>query len=141
VRAAARAAKPVMHARLKPANLRAISGKQVLAYTGIGDPQKFYDTLATFGCWLSATQSFGDHHMFTSQDAENLLMRADSDALELVTTEKDFARLGKVEGPLGALRARTHVLPVELVFDVASDGEAIITHTLQAHDRRRLANA
>jgi len=141
VRAAARAAKPVMHARLKPTNLRAISRKQVLAYTGIGDPQKFFDTLSTFGCWLTAQQVFGDHHMFTTKDAEHLLMLADSEGLELVTTEKDYARLGNVDGPLGELRTRSHVLPIQLAFEVRSDGNAIITNTLKAYDRRRLANA
>lgn len=138
VRAAARAAKPVMSAQLKPANVRAISGKKVLAYTGIGDPQKFYDTLSTFGCWLSATQSFGDHHMYSEADAKNLIRRADEERLELVTTEKDFVRLSHQSGPLAALKERTHVLPVTLEFEVKTDPEAIIRKTLDAYQKRRL---
>lgn len=138
VRAAARAAKPVMRAWLKPANVRAISGAKVLAYSGIGDPQKFYDTLSTFGCWLSATQSFGDHHVFSEADAKNLITRADSERLELVTTEKDFVRLSHTTGPLAELKARSHVLPVSLEFEVKTDAAAIIGKVEAAYHARRI---
>lgn len=138
VRAASRAAKPVMSAWLKPANVREISGQKVMAYTGIGDPQKFYDTLSTFGCWLSATQSFGDHHMFSEADAKNLITRADSEKLTLVTTEKDFARLSHETGPLAELKKRSHVLPVTLEFEVKTDPAAIIEKTASAYQKRRL---
>lgn len=138
VRAAARAAKPVMRAWLKPANVREISGKKVLAYTGIGDPQKFYDTLSTFGCWLSATQSFGDHHMYSETDAKKLMTRADSEGLEMVTTEKDYVRLSHTSGPLADLKARSHVLPVSLEFEVKTDPAAIIGKTEEAYHQRRI---
>ena len=138
VRAASRAAKPVMHAWLKPANVRAISGKKVLAFSGIGDPQKFFDTLAGFGCWIAHTKPFGDHHNYTAAEADALLTLADSEGLELVTTEKDHVRLSHREGPLAQLRARTHTLPVSLVFEVKTDASAIITKTVAAYEKRRI---
>ncbi|MEM0899800.1 MAG: tetraacyldisaccharide 4'-kinase [Pseudomonadota bacterium] len=138
VRAAARAAKPVMSATLKPANVREISQKKVLAFAGIGDPQKFFDTLSTYGCWLSHAVPFGDHHMFTPADAQKLLTLADSEGLELVTTEKDHVRLIYDQGPLGELKKRSHVLPVSLVFEAKSDALSIIQAVERSFDDRRL---
>ncbi|QBK29494.1 tetraacyldisaccharide 4'-kinase [Roseitalea porphyridii] len=138
VRAAARAGKPVMQAHLQPANVRAISGRQVLAYCGIGDPGKFYETLHHYGCMLAATRSFGDHHMFTEADARALVGKAEAEGLELVTTEKDFVRLSHNEGPLATLRQRTHVLPVSLVFETRADAEHIIAATERRYHQRRI---
>ena len=137
VRAAARAGKPVMQAHLQPANVRAISGRQVLAYCGIGDPGKFYETLHHYGCMLAATRSFGDHYMFTEADARALVGKAEAEGLELVTTEKDFVRLSHRQGPLATLRERTHVLPVALVFETRADAERVIAATEQRYQRRR----
>ena len=138
VRAAARAGKPVMRARLEPAGMRAVAGRRVLAYCGIGDPDKFYETLRHHGCTPAATRSFGDHHMFTEADARGLLGKAEAEGLELVTTEKDHVRLSRRDGPLAALRERTRVLPVSVVFDAGSDVDAILAATAQGYHQRRI---
>ena len=49
VRAAARAAKPVLRADLVPHKLDGLEGAQLLAFSGIGDPSKFFETLETAG--------------------------------------------------------------------------------------------
>lgn len=141
IRAASRAAKPIMQAWLKPANLRAISGKQVLAYSGIGDPNKFYETLSTFGCWLGSTRSFPDHHVFTQAEAQELLDKAKSENLCLVTTEKDAVRLQHYQGALDQLREQSHVLPVSLVFETKVDGETIINSAVERYELRRIRSA
>lgn len=139
IRAAARAAKPLMHAKLKPENPRALSGKQVLAFTGIGNPQKFYETLASIDCWVGASRSFGDHHAFTESEAQQLLDKASAEKLELVTTEKDAVRLTHLEGPLAVLRQTAHVLPVSLQFELKTDGPSIIATAVEQYEQRRLA--
>lgn len=138
VRAAARAGKPVMQARLEPADMHAVAGRRLLAYCGIGDPGKFYETLRNHGCMPAATRSFGDHHIFTEADARALLAKAEADGLELVTTEKDHVRLSHRDGPLAALRRRTHVVPVSVVFDAGSDADAILAATAQGYHHRRI---
>ena len=138
VRAAARAGKPVMPARLEPSLVPALEGKSLLAFCGIGDPGKFFQTLRDYGHDLAATRAFGDHHLFTEIDAQSLLDRANANGLTLVTTEKDAVRLSHRTGPLAELRDRTKVLPVSLVFDNAGDEDAIINATLQAYQARRL---
>jgi tetraacyldisaccharide 4'-kinase len=96
-----------------PAAVAALAGRRVLAFAGIGDPEKFYATLRAAGITIAQTRSFADHHVFTAADAAELIARADAARLTLVTTEKDHARMsGNAE--LGTLAARTMTLPVIL---------------------------
>ncbi|WP_181699328.1 tetraacyldisaccharide 4'-kinase [Chthonobacter albigriseus] len=118
VRAASRAAKPVLRARLAPRNPEAFRGMRVLAFAGIGRPEKFYTALREAGADVVDTVSFPDHHPFSTEDARRVLKRADADDLEPVTTEKDEVRLR--HGAIAArseLAVRAHVFAVDCVFE------------------------
>jgi tetraacyldisaccharide 4'-kinase len=117
--AAAEARKlPLFRARLEPnrAAIAALTGRRVLAFAGIGDPEKVFATLREAGIAIAATRSFADHHRYTQSDARELCGRAEADGLTLVTTEKDKARL-QGEQALAELDARVCVLPVGLVLE------------------------
>jgi tetraacyldisaccharide 4'-kinase len=88
--------RPVLRARLVPdqAALAALRGKRVLAFAGIGDPNRFFATLRGSGIEVAATRSFADHHPFSAGEIEAVLAEAGRDGLTAVTTEKDFVRLG-----------------------------------------------
>jgi tetraacyldisaccharide 4'-kinase len=110
----------IYHARLEPDRdtIAALSGRKVLAFAGIGDPDKFFATLADAGIAVVERVSFPDHHRYRAADARALLARADADNLMLLTTEKDLVRLsGKRR--LAALSARANALPVRLVVEEA----------------------
>ena len=141
IRAAARAAKPMMRADIVASPLRGLKTKPLLAYSGIGDPDKFFDTLRGLGHWLTMTRAYGDHHFFTEADAEDLLLHADLENLELVTTEKDAVRLTHTEGPLGELRRRTRTLPVEMVFESPVALETLIGEVAERYHQRRIRGA
>jgi tetraacyldisaccharide 4'-kinase len=121
--------------------LRGLKTKPLLAYSGIGDPDKFFDTLRGGGHWLTMTRAYGDHHFFTEADAEDLLLHADLENLELVTTEKDAVRLTHTEGPLGELRRRTRTLPVEMVFESPVALETLIGEVAERYHQRRIRGA
>lgn len=110
---------PLFHARLEPKveAVKAIGRKRVLAFAGIGDPEKFFSTLATAGIEAMAEESFPDHHVYTQDDAEKLLARAEAEKLLPLTTEKDMARLAGSDGALATLRARAKDLSVTLVIE------------------------
>ncbi len=114
---------PVFHAKLAPDTeiAAALAGRKLLAFAGIGDPGKFFATLAGAGCEPVGRVAFADHHPYTVQDARALLRHADRDNLVLVTTEKDLARLAGAgltgEPALAELAARARALPVRLVCD------------------------
>ena len=67
--------------------------RDVLAFAGIGDPGRFFRTLRAGGIELVRERAFADHHPFSQGEIEALVAEAKRDALTLVTTEKDLARL------------------------------------------------
>ena len=109
---------PVFQGRLEPepAMVARWAGRRMLAFTGIGDPEKFFATLAAAGIDVPVRESFPDHHRYSGSEAAALLARADQEGLDLVTTEKDLARLAG-DPEVAALAARAHALPVALAFD------------------------
>jgi tetraacyldisaccharide 4'-kinase len=87
--------KPVLSARLKPdaAQVAELRGKRVLAFAGIGDPLRFFNTLRASEIDVAAQRAFADHHPYTQAEIESLTAEAKREELTLVTTEKDLARL------------------------------------------------
>ncbi len=109
---------PVFQAHLEPdaGFIAAIGGGRVLAFAGIGDPEKFFATLTDAGIAVAATRSFPDHHRYTAAEAQALCDDADREGLILVTTEKDLARLAGGK-EVAELAARAYALPVTLDFE------------------------
>jgi tetraacyldisaccharide 4'-kinase len=92
--------KPVLPAHLRPdeASVASLRGKRVLAFAGIGDPSRFFRTLRANGIEVVEERAFADHHPFSENQIETLREEARRDALTLVTTEKDLARLRNRDG-------------------------------------------
>ena len=92
--------KPVLsaHLRADDASVASLRGKRVLAFAGIGDPGRFFRTLRTSGIEIVRERAFADHHPFSQAEIETLSAEARRDALTLVTTEKDLARLRNAGG-------------------------------------------
>jgi tetraacyldisaccharide 4'-kinase len=103
--------KPVLRARLRPAaDGASLAGRRVLAFAGIGRPDKFFATLAELGADVVARRAFADHHPYHPAELAVLRAEAARQGLLLVTTAKDAARLSEAD------RAGIEVLDVELVF-------------------------
>jgi tetraacyldisaccharide 4'-kinase len=108
----------IFHARLDPDrnSLAALGNKKVLAFAGIGNPDKFFATLAEAGVAVAERISFPDHHRYTASEASMLIAHADAAGLVLMTTEKDHVRLAG-DPALAKLAARANTLPVRLVIE------------------------
>jgi tetraacyldisaccharide 4'-kinase len=106
---------PVFHGALEPdrAAIDAAGGRPVLAFAGIGNPDKFFATVAAAGIEIAERRAFADHHRYSGQQAGDLTMQAERQGLRLLTTAKDHARM-RGDPNLAALYARAHVLPVRL---------------------------
>ena len=87
--------KPVFHARLVPDSAASarLGGARVVAFAGIGRPEKFFATLRDMGAGIEAERPFPDHHRFTPAELGALSGEARAREAILVTTEKDAARL------------------------------------------------
>jgi len=132
VAAATARGKQILYARLvaDAAALKALAGKRVLAFAGIGDPEKFFATVAAAGIEAPRRLSFPDHHRFSAEEAASLLMQAEHDGLELLTTEKDHARM--IGDPaLAALAESARVLPVTLQIDEARALRSLLLLTIR----------
>jgi tetraacyldisaccharide 4'-kinase len=125
---------PVFHGRLLPdhGTIAELKARQVLAFAGIGDPDKFFTTATEAGLAVVERKPFPDHHRYTAEEAAELIMQAEHDSLALLTTEKDLARMAG-EPLLAALAARAHVLPVTLAVDEADDLRALVLASIKRH--------
>ncbi|MCG2627887.1 tetraacyldisaccharide 4'-kinase [Bradyrhizobium sp. WYCCWR 13023] len=127
--------KPELRARLKPdaASVAQLFGKKVLAFAGIGDPERFFRTLRASGIEVARTRPFADHHMFSQLELAALATEAQREQLTLVTTEKDLARLRGTEGvPDGIVPFK-----VALEFDDPAKLKQLISdHLYKARERR-----
>lgn len=106
---------PIFTGRIVPdaAAMAELRGRAVLAFAGIGIPEKFFAMLRGSGVETKQTRAFADHHPYTAADAEELVRTAERDGLTLVTTEKDLVRLR----PHADLSRRTRAVPVMLELD------------------------
>ena len=109
---------PVVRAYLQPDEefIAALGPGRVLAFAGIGDPEKFFATLTAAGVSVAMKRSFPDHHCYTRAQAQALCEDADREGLVLVTTEKDLARL-RGDSEVAELTDHAHALPVTLAFE------------------------
>ncbi len=80
----------------------------LIAFAGIGRPEKFFDNLKHHGLTLFRQYSFADHHRYSIAEVQNLLNEAKENQATLVTTEKDAARLP------AHLREKMVVIPASL---------------------------
>ncbi|WP_018263112.1 tetraacyldisaccharide 4'-kinase [Methylobacterium sp. WSM2598] len=127
--AAAARGLPALRGRLAPdaAAAAALRGRPVLAFAGIGRPDKFFESLRAVGAELRGTRAFPDHHAYRAGEIAALEREATRRGLTLVTTEKDRVRL-----PAAMAVA---VLPVRLAL--APDDAALLRARLAALLRGR----
>lgn len=126
---------PILAADIAPhGDTQWLSGAQIIAFAGIGNPEKFFATLRGLGADILAGHAFPDHHVFSEQDAKRLLGLARERDLPLVTTEKDWLRLSGRHGQAGTLREKAQILNIEIVFEqtTASQLTQLINDALQA---------
>ncbi|MCW2308177.1 tetraacyldisaccharide 4'-kinase [Rhodobium gokarnense] len=125
---------PLHAAVLAPQNGAEFEGKRVLAFAGIGRPEKFFESLTACGADVAGAP-FSDHHVFTDAEAAKLLSRASSEGRELVTTEKDHARMQAGSGAVQRLCEAARLLKVSIDF-VDEAPKALVLAALANHTAR-----
>ncbi len=104
---AKRTSLPIFYAEVKeeqPQNAK----RDVLAFAGIGHPEKFYTSLAKCGLNVVKTHNFPDHYFYTRAELNKLIDEAKNKDLDIFTTSKDFVKI-----PL-SLRKEIKVLNIKV---------------------------
>ncbi|WP_417666688.1 tetraacyldisaccharide 4'-kinase [Roseibium sp.] len=130
VHLAGRRGLPILHAHVEPEIQDELKERPLLAYAGIGRPEKFFKTMSDAGLDVAVSRSFPDHHPFTESEAQALLQQAEAEGLQLVTTAKDMARLETSRHEIFRwLSARSEVLDITMKID---DEERLIAAIREA---------
>jgi tetraacyldisaccharide 4'-kinase len=115
--------RPALRARL--VSHRRLDGKRLIAFAGIGRPDKFFASLRAQGAELVETYGFADHHPYSPAEVAMLTDRARNAGAALMTTEKDFVRLHVTD------RTGIDYLPVKAVFDDPAQLEHLFASTFK----------
>ena len=88
-----------------------ISNRRIIAFAGIGRPQKFYQSLKECGFELLQCFDFPDHHFYNNQELEKIISAAQKQNADIYTTAKDFV---KIPSPL---RSYCKVLEISIEWE------------------------
>lgn len=93
-------------------------GGKYLAFAGISNPESFFELLKQYSFSVKLSRSFPDHYNYLQEDLDELKVTAEKHNLQLITTEKDYVKIGdKIE--------KLHYLPVDLKFEVKEEQELL----------------
>jgi tetraacyldisaccharide 4'-kinase len=111
---------PVYRAELQPLCAESLARRPVIAFAGIGRPEKFFRSVLALGAELVDTHSYPDHHVYSSHDITALLGQTSATGAKLVTTAKDYVKLPP------PLRAACLVVQARLAWEDEAAWEALL---------------
>lgn len=91
---------------------------KVIAFAGIGRPEKFYQSLRSCGFELVETIDFPDHHQYKPAELEAIITKAAQQETEIYTTAKDYVKI--------PAELQTHFKVLEIAIEW-QDREALTT--------------
>ena len=110
----------MLRGQIVPVDPPALQGKAVVAFAGIGRPEKFFATVRSLGADIVETRAFADHQRYTPAVLAPLLATARLTGALPLTTAKDAVRLPPQLQPL------ISVIAVDLVFDDVPTVDAML---------------
>ena len=88
--------KKVVKAKIITVNADQFYKKSVIAFCGIGRPEKFFDSLEQSKINIITKFSYADHHQYEAVEIEKMMNLAKENKAKLITTKKDWVRLKPV---------------------------------------------
>jgi tetraacyldisaccharide 4'-kinase len=83
----------IIYTENKVENIETLRNKNFIAFTGIGNPYSFFDTLLNNDIKILKQIIFPDHFQFNEKNYKNLFEEAEKRNCNLITTEKDHVRI------------------------------------------------
>ena len=104
--------------------IKNFKNKKIIAFAGIGFPNKFYNLLKKIHFNVLETKDFPDHHIYKKNELNLLIQKSKLLNATLVTTEKDYVKIGEMEDKI-----KKHILPFPVKLKIQK--EAIFKEELQ----------
>jgi tetraacyldisaccharide 4'-kinase len=98
---------PIFYGNIKEEQPK-ITNRNIVAFCGIGHPEKFFASLNKCGFNVVKTFNFPDHHFYTRAELSSLIEFAQKNNLDIYTTSKDFVKI------LPELRPHFKVLKIKI---------------------------
>ncbi len=123
-----------VHASLRPnrAVIDELGSIPLLAFAGIGRPERFFVTVRQSGGNLVRWLAFADHHTYSQHDLLKLQEDASRLGARLITTQKDWVRLPS------EWRENISFLPVTIELDNSARLTAAVTTAITAAQRSKV---
>ncbi len=110
-----------------------LMGRKVYAFCGLGSPEHFFLTLTGLGARLTGRRILADHAVYTQELLDDIAAEAArTETALLVTTQKDYVKLSRLQPPPGLCRLRVEVL-------LTGGGEALRRRVLDTAAGRQQA--
>ncbi len=85
----------IFYSKYEATNLNELKDKNLLAVSGIGDPDSFFKLMVESGLAVSKKLIFPDHYQFSRKEISDIVADAKKNDLQVVMTEKDYCRIKK----------------------------------------------
>ncbi len=117
--------KPVLKANLVYGpEWQSLRGQRVVAFAGIGGPDRFLNSLEAVGARVVAFHPFGDHYGYAAADIQPMLDEAYEVGALAVTTDKDAVRLDPDQ------RQQVNVLTIKAMWEDESALDQLLDKAL-----------
>ena len=83
----------IIYAENRIENNETLKNKNFIAFTGIGNPYSFFNTLLNKNIKIIKQIIYPDHFQFTEKNYKVLFQEAENNNCDLITTEKDWVRI------------------------------------------------
>ncbi len=103
--------KTIFNSKVKVVKSPKIKNEKLLAFCGLANSNKFYETLKENGFNVTLTKSFPDHYEYKNEDIDKLISEANHRNLRLITTEKDYVKIKDNKNLI-------NTLPIEMELDL-----------------------
>jgi tetraacyldisaccharide 4'-kinase len=85
----------IIYAENRIENIETFKNKNFIAFTGIGNPYSFFNTLIDNNIKIIKQIIYPDHFQFTEKNYKTLFQEAENNNCNLITTEKDWVRINE----------------------------------------------
>lgn len=104
--------KPLFNAYVRAIPETMPENKNIVAFAGLGRPEKFYHFLKEHNYNVLGWHPFPDHYSYSEDEIAALVHEAKEKNAVLITTEKDFMRLGR-----SAHKDKISAIKIEVIFE------------------------